>query len=59
MAHITYQELVEIYGQKAAYALLRAVEKSSYIETSIISSLDLNERLNCAFGAMLDQAGAA
>jgi len=51
MAGVTYQELVELYGNKTAYDLLRVVERSVNKRDNI-TPLDRDERLKRALTIM-------
>ena len=58
MAHITYQELEEFFGQETAYALLRVVEMSARMKNNVIH-FDKNMRFRHAMEALSEERLAA
>jgi len=58
MSCITYRELVEYYGQKAAFALLRTIEAALHEKSNVIF-FDREKRLQRALDALNDNRMAA
>ncbi|MDD3183154.1 MAG: hypothetical protein PHD48_10190 [Alphaproteobacteria bacterium] len=58
MGNVTYQELVELYGQKAAYALLRVIEVALHEKSNVIH-IDNEKRLQHALVSMSREPLAA
>lgn len=56
--NITYRELVDFYGQDAAYVLLRTIEAAIHERSNVIY-LDKERRLQEALNAMSEKLLAA
>jgi hypothetical protein len=51
MKHVTYNELVEIYGQNLASALLKVIERACQRKSNVIP-FDKGERLESAMACL-------
>jgi hypothetical protein len=58
MGNVTYQELVEFYGHKAAFALLRVIEAAAREKSNVIC-IDKEKRLEQALESLNENRIAA